>query len=323
VLEGKLATSDLEEVRETTRYYLKKSTLSPLAKILFSAYLAEAQKDFAFAMLEKKGSFDGSFTPVTLGIWGLFQPGTLISEYEDQEIDPDSQVIAEKILAKYRERLKNESAQIRNAPVREGPGLFTTDRMPYGLNICSLKPWHLKRCDQFRPPPFEHKATYYKQEIAQIKTLMEGINSERIQKINYWAFQADWMDIARAYMDKQKVPLEVRLNVYGTLSTGLADAMGAAFDAKYAYWISRPSDFDTEIQPIIALPNHPGYPSEYSVRGAAAAVILTRFFPENQREWEALAEEEGMSRVWAGLQFPVDHKEGKALGQKIGREVIK
>lgn len=322
-LEGNLTVSNLEEIRETTRFYMKKSSLSPLAKILFSAYVAEAQKEFAFSMLKAKGGFEGSFTPVTLGIWSLFQPGTLISEYEDQEIDAASLEIAHEIVAKYNARLRGESGQIKNAPLKEGPGLFTSDRMPYGLNIGSLKTWHLKRSDQFRSPPFDHKAAFYRKEIAEVKAAMAEMNADRLNKINYWAFQADWMDIATAYMDSKKIPLEIRLQVYASLASGLADAMGAAYDSKYTYWIARPSELDTDVLPVIAVPNHPSYPSDHSVRGSAAAVILTQFFPENQKEWERLAEEEGQSRIWAGVQYPVDHSEGKALGEKVGREVIK
>ncbi|MCB1114529.1 MAG: vanadium-dependent haloperoxidase [Chlamydiia bacterium] len=321
-LEGALQSHNLKEINQTTSYYLKKSTLTPLARMLFEAYLAQAQNDFAYEMLKEKGSFQGSFVPVSLGIWNLFQPATIISEYEDQYVDPDSSRIAAGIVEKYKARLLKESKGIKNYPVREGPGFWTSDKKPYGMNFGSLMPWHLKKCDQFRCPPIDHKPAFYRKELEALKGHMKGLNLDKLTKINYWAYQADWSEIANTYMDERNTPLELRLKVNATLKTGLSDAMGAAFDAKYAYWIPRPAMLDLEIQPVIQAPTHPSYPSGHSTVGATAKVILTHFFPENKSEWDRLAEESGMSRLWAGIHFPMDHNEGKILGEKVGKQVV-
>lgn len=322
-MEGAVSQNELSDLNRTTRHYLKKSTLTPLARLLFETYLAEAQKDFAFEMLRVKGSLQGSFVPVTLGIWNLFQPQTLISEYEDSSIDADSKQIGEAIVAKYKARLLQESKGIKNYPIREGPGFWTSDKRPYGMNFGSLMPWHLQKTSQFRSPPIDHTPAFYKRELELLKQEMKGLNLDKLTKVNYWAYQADWGEIAERYMDEKGTPLEKRLLVKAALKSGEADAYAASFDAKYSYWVPRPEMLDPEILPVIQSPNHPSYPSAHSATGAAASIILSHYFPENASEWKRLAEESGQSRVWAGIHYPMDHREGKLLGEKVGEATLR
>ncbi len=74
---------------------------------------------------------------------------------------------------------------------------------------------------------------------------------------------------------------------------------------------------------IMPTPNHPAYPSGHSTLSSASAVVLSHFFPENKENWDAMAKEAGLSRVWGGIHFPMDDTAGFTLGQNVGNEVLK
>jgi membrane-associated phospholipid phosphatase len=73
---------------------------------------------------------------------------------------------------------------------------------------------------------------------------------------------------------------------------------------------------------VMPTPNHPSYPAGHSGISAAAATILSYYFPENKEDWWKKANEASLSRVWGGIHFPIDAREGLVLGEKVGNAVI-
>ncbi|MGH2374189.1 MAG: phosphatase PAP2 family protein, partial [bacterium] len=103
----------------------------------------------------------------------------------------------------------------------------------------------------------------------------------------------------------------------------IADAVIAVFDSKYTYWVKRPFMMDRSIRTVMPTPNHPSYPAGHSTLSAAAATILSHYFPEATDTWQALAREAGLSRVWGGIHFPMDNEQGLILGDRVAREAIR
>ena len=79
---------------------------------------------------------------------------------------------------------------------------------------------------------------------------------------------------------------------------------------------------DPSIHTIMPTPNHPSYPAGHSTLSATAATLLSFYFPENKKKWEELASVASDSRVWGGIHFPIDVKQGLILGHKVGEAVI-
>jgi len=69
-------------------------------------------------------------------------------------------------------------------------------------------------------------------------------------------------------------------------------------------------------------PRHPSYPAGHSTYGGAASELLTYFFPEFREEFDRLADNTGMARLWAGIHYRTDHVGGLQLGRTIARLVI-
>jgi len=106
------------------------------------------------------------------------------------------------------------------------------------------------------------------------------------------------------------------------VAAAISDATIAAWDSKYAYNRSHPSDLDPAVAPVVAVPQSPSYPSEHAVTAGAAAAVLEYLFPDQATEFADMADEAATSRVMAGVAFPSDAFSGLDLGQSIGREVI-
>ena len=99
-----------------------------------------------------------------------------------------------------------------------------------------------------------------------------------------------------------------------TLSATL-DANIACHDAKYTYWMPRPSQADPRIKPLIGLPNHPSYPSNHSCDSGAAAFVLAAHFRPEASQLIAQAEEAGESRIDAGLHYRFDLEAGLQIAR--------
>ncbi len=110
--------------------------------------------------------------------------------------------------------------------------------------------------------------------------------------------------------------------VYTYVALAMYDATIAAWESKYHYRRSRPSQVDDDIRTALPVPNSPSYPSEHAAAAQAAASVLAHFLPLEAASFQAMAEEAGWSRVQAGLQYPSDYSAGLELGGRVAAEVI-
>ena len=69
-------------------------------------------------------------------------------------------------------------------------------------------------------------------------------------------------------------------------------------------------------------PRHPSYPSGHSTYAAAASELLSFFFPDYRREFDRLADNAGLARLWAGVHWRSDHVQGARLGRTVACLVI-
>jgi len=74
--------------------------------------------------------------------------------------------------------------------------------------------------------------------------------------------------------------------------------------------------------PSPGTPRHPAYPSGHSTYAGAASEMLSYFFPDYTEEFDRLADNAGMARMWAGIHWRSDHVEGMKLGRCVARMII-
>ena len=101
------------------------------------------------------------------------------------------------------------------------------------------------------------------------------------------------------------------------------DVLNACFDAKFAYYLIRPSQADPLIKLPIGLPNHPSYPSGHSCVTSAFATVLASVFPDESDRLHGMVVEAGLSRMYGGLHYRFDCEVGQALGRQVAEYVMR
>jgi membrane-associated phospholipid phosphatase len=180
--------------------------------------------------------------------------------------------------------------------------------------------WVLPSVNQVRLP-----APPTASEIQTVKNLIAEGNDQTRAQIAYWDAGSPayrWEQIAAQQMLAQNVPAPLFTRGMALVSAAIYDATVAAWDSKYAYNRPRPSVADKTINPLVAVPNSPSYPSEHAVAAGAASVVLAYLFPTVGTGYNDLAEECARSRVFSGTQYPSDIDSGLALGRAIGAMVV-
>lgn len=321
-----ISIAELNHWDEVVRDLLKEKPLGVGNTNRLYAYLYNGQKMFADQSLKETGRYQGSISPISKKIIQLFYPDF---QGSDKKADEFSEKLSDKIMTKITKRFDEEKQQIHPVQIQITSINWKGKEPYYGLENATMRPWTLKAANEFRlstPPPLSD-ATFWKNQLEAVKTRLKNVTEKQKKATYFWAGMSgsgsgDWFAIANDYMNKNNVPLKKRLEVRSVLATALFDTMVAVYDSKYNYLVKRPNMLDRTIETIIVTPNHPSYPAGHSADSAAAATIMSYYFPENSKNWQEKGEESGLSRIWSGLHFPIDHEAGTEIGKNVANAVL-
>jgi membrane-associated phospholipid phosphatase len=189
--------------------------------------------------------------------------------------------------------------------------------------------WVLGSPDQFRPGP---RAAYNSEqmvaELEELKTF-ERTNLTNITA-SYWeyyggraVFEFYTNQVSQKLLEHRSdtnPPLAAR--AYALQATALYDTFVACWDAKYAYWEVRPFQLDPTLTTVFTTPNHPSYPAAHASLAGAMETVMGYLFPRDAAYFTKIADDESMSRLWAGIHFRSDIEAGRSLGQQVGTTVV-
>lgn len=191
------------------------------------------------------------------------------------------------------------------AQVENGAGGWTT--------------WVIASGKEFRlSPPPDKKAT--EAEVKKVQALQANLDEKAISQIMFWNAGAPgyrWEQLVKNLSGTMPM-----FRVKALLHVAIYDATIAAWHTKYAFRRRRPSGSSTSVKNVIAVPNTPSYPCEYSVAAGAAAAVLCNLFPEKADSIQKLAFEASHSRILAGTAYPSDAEAGMDLGRKVAEKVV-
>ncbi len=297
------------------------------------AYLFNAQRDYAEISYALQGEYKGSIAPVSKKVLCVFFQSDCeiidVSRVEDSyEIqDEYSNKLADIVMTKVHARLDEEQHLKKVFPRLEGLDYWVMSQPWIGYETASWKPWTLDSNNEFRAPN-----VYFNKDKELKETLfaLNNITDTQKKAVVFWAGGPGtktppgiWIDIADKLLQRdQHVSVSKVLDVRTMTAVAAADAVIGVMDSKYTYWRKRPFMLDPTIRTIMPTPNHPSYPAGHSTISNAAATVLLYFFPNNIEEIKAQATEAGLSRIWGGIHFPMDHSEGVVLGNKVGQKVL-
>jgi membrane-associated phospholipid phosphatase len=161
-----------------------------------------------------------------------------------------------------------------------------------------------------------------------------------------------WNRIAQTVAMQRQTTLADNARLFAMLNVALADAGVACWDCKYQfdYWrpvtairiaarLNNPAlAADPDWTPLLPTPPFPSYTSGHSTFSSAAAAVLTAFFGNDVRfssesdglpgvtrsfaNFTAAAEEAGMSRIYGGIHWDFDNRDGLAMGRALGEYVF-
>jgi hypothetical protein len=209
-----------------------------------------------------------------------------------------------------------------------GPGYWIPNGAPLRA-LLGARPFYLNSSDELRPvPPPAFGSAAFAAALAEVRQFSDSRTAEQLALAQFWhvnqspVSNAAFNAVARELIVRhRRSDAEAARIMFLMYSAGFDAAIGC-FDAKYAYWLIRPSQADPAITLAVSLPNHPSYPSAHSCVDGAFSGVLEAAFPSERGRLEVTAQEASESRLYAGLHYRFDKEAGLALGRAAAAKAL-
>lgn len=195
-----------------------------------------------------------------------------------------------------------------------------------------VTPWHMtsEEIVAIRPPaPPLRGSSEMQTEIEEVKYFADNLTRERLAIVHKWADgvgtytpPGHWNDIAEEHIRDAHYSEVRAARAFALLNMTLQNSAIACWDTKFAYYNARPSQLDPSIKTGTGIPNFPAYVSGHSTFSASAAGLLSYLFPEASTEFEEMAMEAAMSRLYGAIHYRKDCMVGLDLGYDVANHMI-
>jgi hypothetical protein len=213
------------------------------------------------------------------------------------------------------------------------PGSLARPVSPMGG---TWRTWVMSSGREFRPPPFPAYGTAaYRAQAQAVADAKRRLTAAQRKAALFWAGGQGtalppgiWNQVVLGYLRREPQTIPRQTRVLALLNVAQADAGVAAWDAKYAYWVTRPENairdlgIDRRFKPLIKTPFFPAYISGHATYSGAAGDVMSYLFPKDRKVFETKAQEAADSRVWGGIHYPLDGSQGLRVGHRIAALVI-
>jgi membrane-associated phospholipid phosphatase len=209
--------------------------------------------------------------------------------------------------------------------VPTGPGMWFSATPPAGASFGKAKPFLLRAGDQFRPPPPPaFGSAEFVAALAEVRRVSDARTPQQDSIAKMWALPVGthspagyWNVVAGELAARERLRERDVSHLLALMNMTAMDAIIATHDAKFTYWLIRPSQADQGVRAAIGVPNFPSYPSNHATVSAAMATLLASRFPDERARLTALAEEAAISRLYGGIHYRFDNETGLRLGRQI------
>jgi hypothetical protein len=224
----------------------------------------------------------------------------------------------------------------------------------------SVTPFVLQSGSQFRPPPPPAMGSAaYMSDLLEIAAI--GVSTSTVRTPaqtetgRFWISTAPqlWNQVAQQLTVARGLDPSTAARVYLLLNAAGADAIIAAWDAKFTFQQWRPvtairrgaadgsltSPIDTTWAPLINTPPFPDYPAGHTAYADAAEVVLSAQLGEQPGEFSItsataggathrylsfheVADEVVNARVWGGVHWRTSTTVGRDVGRKVGEVAL-
>jgi hypothetical protein len=202
-------------------------------------------------------------------------------------------------------------------------------RPPLGPQLGGIRPFFMTSGSEFRPPaPPANDSPAFKTAVAEVRVVSDKRTGEQLRIAQYWetltgAYAAGlWNEVARSAISAHGLGEPESARVLAMMHMVGVDAFIACHDAKYTYWLPRPTQVDPGIRLAIGLPNHPSYPSNHACVSGAMGLVLDGHFPDDGGRYFAMGRQAGESRIYAGIHYRFDLDEGYGIARKLSARAL-
>jgi len=220
-----------------------------------------------------------------------------------------------------------------------------------------VRPFVIDKSEHTLEGPLPLTSAQYARDLAHVEKIghidSKARTPEQSEIAKFWYEDSPlgWNRIANAAVRQRGLDAWEAARAFALVHFAMADGFIAGFDAKYQYRFWRPvtalqaatingkplTAADSAWQPLLVTPPVPDYPSTHTVLGWAAAEVLIELFGDklrysmtsltlpgvtrHYRGFSQAAEENGLSRLYAGIHFGHAVKDGRRQGRSIGEAV--
>ena len=201
---------------------------------------------------------------------------------------------------------------------------------PAFATLGQAKTFFLGSGGQFRPaPPPAFGSPEFVNGLGEVRQISDTRTAAQESIARFWSLQGgtvsplgQWNVIASDLIVRYRLTERRAAHTLALMNAAGFDAVVASHEAKYTYWLIRPTQADPAITLPIALPSFPSYPSNHAAISAAAATVLGAAFPAERAALNAAAYEAGISRIYGGIHYRFDVDAGLAMGREVGLHVL-
>ncbi|MCH9624986.1 MAG: hypothetical protein S4CHLAM123_01480 [Chlamydiales bacterium] len=298
--------------KEALKTYFETHNTSSITQLRFYTYFYLAQRDAAFFSYNVNQCFLGSLDPLNQQLVLNFFPD--FSNFPELKTDAYSEELAHIVLVPYLKKMEAEDNHLETLP-----GTFPNkfDQVAHWI------PWAEPLLLPPAPPPLSDKK-FWEAQLNELHQIQAHLTEKQRALVFKWENIADekWLDYANLCMEENKLPFAKKILIHSLLMMSFYDGFLSNLSTKYTYNTPRPTQMSSEMEFLIPTPGDPSYPSGHAMQGAIAGTILSYFFPQQSVCWEELGQEEGESRLYAGVHFPNDVQQGALLGKKIAQQSL-
>ena len=217
--------------------------------------------------------------------------------------------------------------------VPTGPGIWFSSAVPAAPPVLPLlgqmQPFHLGTGSDIRPaPPPAFGSPAFQEALAEVRGIADTRTARQDSIAKFWAMGTGtliagfWNTTATELIQRHRLDEREAAHALALMNTVAMDGLIACADAKFAYWLLRPSQADPAIAMAIGLPNFPSYPSNHSCFSGAAAYVLGALFPTEQARLNGMAYDAGLSRILGGIHYRFDADAGLQIARDVTRQAL-
>jgi hypothetical protein len=195
---------------------------------------------------------------------------------------------------------------------------------PGGAHFGKVRTFFLTTGADLRaPPPPAYGSEAFKAQVSEVRRVSDTRTNQQLRIAQYWenlsgSFAAGaWNAVARSAIAARGMDEAASARTLAMVHMVGFDAVIACHDSKYAYWVPRPPQADPGIKLAIGVPNFPAYPSNHACISGAIGMTLGELFPERREMYQAMGQQAGESRIYAGIHYRMDLDAGYAIARQL------